>query len=369
MTATAPLESTADLEARELLVSSDSHVRLTHEGVKDRLATKFHSDYDQAVDQVGGGVATRADQNTMPPGFEGVRHAIGRAGNIDGHERLKDMDQDGVDVEVCYCEFSAFRYLYLMKDGWREATQAFNDSLIAFGEADPSRLVVSYQIPIHDIDVAVEEVHRVAALGGKSLQLPVYPVELGAPDYYDRVYDPLWAAIQETGLPACFHIGLAPIDYFQGEMPQFAQGCIQPMSAMFTSVQYANFILSGIFVRFPELKTVWVEPGVGWIPWWLFIIDQMKTVVNYPFNEIDERPSFYFKRNMSVTFIHEPFAVHKLRYDIGVENMMWSTDYPHPICTWPDSRELVNQDFEGIPADERELILSGNAIRVWNLDL
>ena len=352
---------------RERLVSADSHVRLTHETIKQRLPSTLHEDYDAAVAAVGGGVTIRAGMNSMPAGFEGVRHAIGRPGNGDGPERLKDMDVDGVDVEVLYCEFSAFRYLYLIKNGWREATRAFNDSLVDFASADPKRLIASYQIPIHDIEIAVEEVHRIANLGGKSLQLPVYPIELGARDYYDRCYDPLWAAIQETGLPACFHIGLAPIPYYTGEPPKFSQGTMQPMSAMFTSVQYGHFILSGIFERFPDLKTVWVEPGVGWIPWWLFHLDEMKLRRNYPFDEISEAPSFYYRRNMFTTFIHEPFAVHNLRYEIGVENMMWSTDYPHPACMWPDSRMLVDEDFAGIPEAERELIVCGNAERVWGL--
>ena len=352
---------------RERLVSADSHVTLTHDAIKQRLPSKLHADYDDAVTAVGGGVAIRQGQNSMPKGFEGVRHAIGRPGTRDGNERLKDMDEDGVDVEVLYCEFSAFRYLYLIKNGWREATRAFNDSLVDFASADPQRLVASYQIPIHDIDIAVDEVSRVASLGGKSLQLPVYPIELGAPDYYDRVYDRLWAAIQDTGLPACFHIGLAPIPYYKGEPPQFSQGTMQPMSGMFTSVQYGHFILSGIFERFPKLKTVWVEPGVGWIPWWIFHLDEMALRRNYPFDQITEAPSFYYRRNMFVTFIHEPFAVHNLRYEIGVENMMWSTDYPHPACTWPDSRSLVEEEFAGIPEAERQLIVGGNAERVWAL--
>ena len=198
--------------------------------------------------------------------------------------------------------------------------------------------------------------------------MPVYPIELGAPDYYDRSYDPLWAAIQETGLPACFHIGIAPITYYKEDPgPEFMQGTIQPMSGMFTSVQYGNFILSGVFERFPDIKTVWVEAGIGWVPWWLFHLDEMKLKRNYPFNEIPEAPSFYYKRNMFSTFIHEPFAVHNLRYELGVENIMWSTDYPHPACTWPDSRKLVDEEFAGIPDDERALIVCGNAERVWDL--
>jgi predicted TIM-barrel fold metal-dependent hydrolase len=354
----------------ERLVCADSHITHTHEGVKAHLASKFHAEYDAAVEEMGGGIATRVNMNAMPKNMEGVRHAMGRAGCHDPHERLKDMDLDGVDAGVMYCEFSAFRYLYLIKSGWREATQAFNDSLIEFGSADPSRLIVSHQIPIHDIGIAVDEVYRVAKLGGKSLQLPVYPIELGAPDYYDHCYDPLWAAIEDTGLPACFHIGLAPITYY-GENPeddpQFSSGTIQPMSAMFTSVQCGNFILSGVFERFPRLKTVWVEPGIGWVPWWLFHLDEMKLKRNYPFDEIPLAPSEYFRRNMWFTFIHEPFALNNLRYDIGIDNIMWSTDYPHPACTFPDSRKLMEEEFVDVPADERETIICGTATKIWNL--
>jgi hypothetical protein len=104
---------------------------------------------------------------------------------MDPHERLKDMDADGVDAEVLYSEVSAFRFLYLIEDGWKESTRAFNDALGAFGAVDPKRLVVSYQIPIHDVAFACEEVLRVTELGAKSLQLPVFPGELGFPEYFD----------------------------------------------------------------------------------------------------------------------------------------------------------------------------------------
>ena len=355
-------------QVAERIISADSHVRVTHEAVKQHLPTAMHGGYDAAVEKLGGGgVATRPGMNVIPDWLDGVRHAIGREGNHDPKARLADMDLDGVDVEVLYCEFSAFRYLYLMEGGWREATRAFNDTLLAFQSEDPSRLVASFQIPLHDLDIAVDEVHRVAAEGGKSLQLPVHPVELGLPDYHDHVYDRLWGAIQETGLPACLHIGLAPIKVYDEPLPAHAQGVIQPLGAFWTSVQYGNFILSGVFERFPRLKVVFVEPGVGWVPWWLNSVDRKFSELGYKFPDIRDLPSAYFHRNVFLTFIDEKFAVHELRYDIGIENMMWSTDYPHPACTWPDSRQVIEKQFAGLPAEERRLLLSGNAERVWNL--
>jgi predicted TIM-barrel fold metal-dependent hydrolase len=352
---------------KERIISSDSHVTTTHDAVKSNLASKFHEAYDDAVAQMGGGgVATRKGQNTMPFDLTKVNHAFGRPGTYDGKERLVDMDADGVDVEVLYCEFSAFRYLYMIKDGWREATQAFNDTLAQFASADPARLICSYQIPIHDLDIAVAEVKRVAEIGGKSLQLPVHPPELGLPDYWERHWDPLWAAIQETGLPACFHIGLANITVYDPFPNDHAQGVVQPIAAFWTSIQYGNFIMGGVFERFPGLKTVFVEPGIGWFPWWLNNADQMIIDRGYSFPQITELPSFYFKRNLFLTFIDEPESVQGLRH-LMLDNIMWSTDYPHPACSWPRSQEIIERNFGGIPDDERTKILSGNAERVWNL--
>jgi predicted TIM-barrel fold metal-dependent hydrolase len=352
---------------KERIISSDSHVTTTHDAVKANLATKFHADYDKAVEAMGGGgVATRRGQNTMPFDLTKVNHAFGRPGTYDGKERLVDMDADGVDVEVLYCEFSAFRYLYMIKDGWREATQAFNDTLAQFASADPSRLICSYQIPIHDLDIAVAEVKRVAEIGGKSLQLPVHPPELGLPDYWERHWDPLWAAIEETGMPACFHIGLANVQVYDPMPNDHAQGVVQPIAAFWTSIQYGNFIMGGVFERFPQLKTVFVEPGIGWFPWWLNNADQMILDRGYSFPQITELPSFYFKRNLFLTFIDEPESVKGLRH-LMLDNIMWSTDYPHPACSWPRSQEIIERNFGDIPADERTKILSGNAERVWNL--
>jgi uncharacterized protein len=352
----------------EKIISSDSHVTVTHDAVKENLAKKFHDGYDKAVEQMGGGgVATRAGMNRMPFDLSKVNNALGRPGTRDPKARLEDMDMDGVDVEVLYCEFSAFRYLYLIKDGWREATRAFNDTLLQFASADPSRLVCSYQIPIHDIGIAVDEVNRVAAEGGKSLQLPVHPPELGLPDYWERHWDPLWDAIQDSGLPACFHIGLANITVYDPMPQDHAQGVVQPIAAFWTSIQYGNFIMGGVFERYPRLKTVFVEPGIGWFPWWLNNADEMIKDRGYSFPQITELPSFYFKRNMYLTFIDEPESVQHLRH-LMLDNIMWSTDYPHPACSWPNSQAVIERNFKGVPADEREKILSGNATRVWNLD-
>ncbi len=351
------------------LISADSHVAVTHDQVKSNLAAKWHEPYTAAQQAFASRMARKGAGEANTAAMKQNPHAaFTRPGYRDGAERLKDMDTDGVDVEVVYSEVSAFRYLGDMTDGVAEVSQAFNQVLAEYASADPKRLIVSYQVQVNDIDAAVKEVQRVAAEGGKSLQLPVFPNELGLPDYYDARYAPLWAAIEETGLPICCHIGLnTNLDDLVRRDPTPQKGVMVPMTALSTGEAFGMWILTGTLERFPALKLVFVEPGLGWVAWWLATVDDMVKRQGYRFEHLTELPSFYFHRNMALTYIDEPDAIQLLRHRIGVSNIMWSSDYPHPVTSWPDSRKLIERSFAGVPEDEREAMLSGNAARVWSL--
>jgi uncharacterized protein len=367
----------------ERLISSDDHVDLSHESIKGNLDPRIHDDYDEAVasfrKSVMGLVSSEANQRwsqqqgltpdpTATIGGTRKHAATGRLGHTDPRERLKDMDDDGVDASATYCEVSAFRYLYMVKNGWREATRAFNDTLAEFASADPKRLIVSYQIPIHDVDAAVDEVKRASAQGCKSLQLPVFPAELGLPDYWDDRYDPLWSVIQDTALPICCHIGMnTALDDVAKRDPTPQKGIFVPCVPLSAAEALGMWIMGGVFERFPELKVVFVEPGLGWVSWWLYIVDDLTVRQGYDFPAIKELPSHYFHQNVFLTFIDEPNAVRDAHERLGIENIMWSSDYPHPVSSWPHSRQIVETMFDGIDDRERELVLSGNAARVWNL--
>ena len=349
----------------ERLISADSHVNQSHDDIKAHLASRFHADYDTAYERW-------RRQCGLDVGFmkANMGSHMERPGYRDAGAHLADMDVDGLQAEVVYCEVSAFRYLYLMDQGGPEATRAFNDTLADFASADPGRLIVSFQIPIHDIVVAVAEVERVAAVGGKSLQLPVFPTELGLPDYVDPRYDPLWAAIQMTGLPICCHTGFnTHLADLHRRDPTPQGGITVSMMALSCGEALGMWVLGGVLARFPDLKLVFVEPGLGWVAWWLGYVDHIVRRENYVFPLLDELPSHYFRRNVCVTFMEEPVALQVLRHEIGVENILWSSDYPHPTTTWPNSHAIVDEQFRDVPADERDLIVRGNAARVWSLGL
>ncbi|HWE57156.1 MAG TPA: amidohydrolase family protein [Acidimicrobiales bacterium] len=355
----------------ERIISADSHVSVQHDQVKANLARTHHEAYDAAVAEfyrwfLGGGFGSAAAANRS--GLDIYNRALGRPGNSDPKARLADMDADGIDTEVMYCELSAYRYLYMVEDGAEPATRAFNDTLHQFASECPERLVVNYQIPINDIDEAVSEVARVAAMGGRSLQLPVFPREVGMPDYHDERYDRLWAAVQETDLPLCFHIGLnTAVDDIARRDPTPRLGLTVPCIPPTTTEALGMWLLTGVLERFPELKLVFVEPGLGWVAWYLYFVDDMVRYQGYEYPAIKELPSHYYARNVNLTFIKEPDAIDHLRHRLGTANLLWSTDYPHPVTSWPHSQDVIAEQFRSVSAEDRALMLCGNAQRVWGI--
>ncbi|MEB4209775.1 amidohydrolase family protein [Mycobacterium sp. 94-17] len=363
------------------LVSADDHVDIGHDKVKSFLDPKFHGHYDDALMRFAASmgpllstdvnVKWREQHGLHGPSSNNLASHASRelpSGHTDAVSRLQDMDRDGVAASATYCEVSAFRYLYDIKEGWREATRAFNSALLEFASPDPGRLIVSAQIPLHDIDVAVDEVRWAASAGIKSLQLPVFPAELGLPDYWDDRYYPLWHAISDAGLPVCCHIGLnTQLETVARRDPTPEKGIFVPMVALSTAEALGQVLLTGLFERFPELKFVFVEPGVGWVAWWLAGVDDMMSRQGYDFPGLKQLPSEYFRRQVFLTYIDEPYVLEHARNILGVENLMWSSDYPHPVTSFPNSREIAERTVKDGTEPEQQLLLSGNASRVWNL--
>lgn len=359
--ATDPAGSAVPTAPVERVVSADSHVAMRPDAPKAFLASRYHDAFDEAMAEHQARLAANLATSNVGEHWD-------RPGHFDGAAHLDDMDLDGLAAEVVFCEVSAFRWLYRMRDGAVEATRAFNDTLADYAAADPDRLIVSYQIPLHDVDAAVAEVRRVAAAGGRSLQVPVFPAELGVPDYHDERYAPLWAAVQEVDLPVCCHIGLnAAFDDLARRDPTPQHALCVPLIAMSTGEALGMWILGGVLERFPDLRLVFVEPGLGWVPWWLDAVDDLVGRQGYDAPAITQRPSDYFRRQVHLTFMEEPESVQRLRDRIGVDNLLWASDYPHPPTTWPRSQASLDRQLVGVPAHERVRIVCDNAVRVWGI--
>jgi predicted TIM-barrel fold metal-dependent hydrolase len=350
---------------RDRLISADSHVAVSLDAVRERVPAGLRADFDDAITaQAGVEAELRGGRQLSLESWD--MEAMRDPGYRDPVARLAAMDRDGVDAEVLYSEVSAFRSFGLVRGDWKPISRAFTDLLADFASHDPDRLAVSYQVPIIDIDYAVAEVQRLAGLGARSVHLPNFPSELGLPDYHDHCYDPLWGALQETGLSISHHLGNRHwlYDIFRRDpTPQAA--IFTSMPALALSEVIAWWILTGTLERFPGLKIVFVEPGLYWIPGFLAGLDR-KADGRYDLPGVRLKPSEYFRRNMACTFMDDEVGLAS-RHLIGIENILWSTDFPHPATTWPHSRETVDRQFAAVPADERELICCGNSARIYNL--
>lgn len=347
------------------LISADSHVAISLDAVRERVPSSLHDAFDDAI----------AAQAAIDAELRGAKQlslddwdmeAMRDPGYRDPHARLAAMDRDGVHAEVLYSEVSAFRAYGLVKGDWKPISRAFTDLLVDFASVDPGRLAVSYQVPIIDIPYAVSEVERLAGIGARSVHLPNFPSELGLPDYHDEVYDPLWGVLQETGLSISHHLGnrVWLYDVFRRDpTPQMA--IFTSLPALALSEVIAWWILTGTLERFPGLQIVFVEPGLYWIPGFLESLDR-KADGRYLLPGVTMKPSDVFRRNMALTFMDDMVGL-GMRHRIGVENILWSTDFPHPATTWPNSVETVERQFADVPADERALITAGNARRIYGL--
>lgn len=347
------------------LISADSHVAVDLKVIRERVPSTLHEAFDDAIAQQaridadlrGGRTIDMEDWDLEAMGDPGYREPVAR---------LAAMDRDGVDAEVLYSEVSAFRAFGLVKGDWKPISRAFTDHLAEFASVDPNRLVVSYQVPIIDISYAVKEVGRLADLGARSVHLPNFPSEFGLPDYHDSVYDPLWGILQETGISISHHLGnrASLYDVFQRD-PTPQAGIFTSLPALALAEVVAWWILTGTLERFPGLKIVFVEPSLYWIPGFLDGLDRKTKTYDFPGLRL--RPSDYFHRNMAATFMDDEIGL-QLRHMVGLENILWSTDFPHPATTWPKSQEVVARQFADIPDAERELICCRNAARIYNLE-
>jgi len=349
------------------LFSADSHCVITTDQVKQNLAAKYHAAWDAGMakfdverDRLQAGETLDLEDFVD---LEAARHP----GYFDSKARLEVMDADGVECEVMYSEFDFTSKVYHVGEHWKECATAYNDTLYQFASVDPKRILITYQLPLIDIDYAVSEVYRLTDLGARSIQIPNFPSELGVPDYHDPCYEKLWHAFEETGAVVANHLSVRNDlwDVFRRDpTPQKGIFTALPCFAIAETLQW--YILTGILERHPKLRVVFVEPGLFWLPGYIRFLDS-RMHHHYDFPGVSELPSTYFRNQMAATFVHEPEGV-ELRHEIGLDNLLWSTDFPHPVCNWPNAGAKVQEMFEGVPEEEVRAITWDNGARMYGID-
>ena len=359
--------------ATKRLVSVDSHVHFTDEWVKARLPQKLQQVWDDAGAKLAkyeAEVFRQGQRNLEMEDFVDME-AAQDPGHFEPNAKLASMDRDGVDAEVIFPEIGGSRLCTpsLMGDDWKVALRGYNDSMADFASINPNRLLCAYQLPLYDIDFAVAEVNRLAKLGARGMQMPIFPAELGLPDFHDKRYDRLWAALEETGITALNHLSLKDSlwDVFRRD-PTPQKGIFTALPGFASAETIAFWILTGTLDRFPKLKVLFVEPGLGWLPWFFELLDN-RMDQHYQFPGVNLKPSEYFKRQMGASFMYEPTGLKACYEAFGPDVLFWSTDFPHPATCWPNSRKVIDEQFTkaGIPEHDIKKIVCDNGARMFNV--
>lgn len=361
--------------AQERLVSCDSHVFFTDDWVKERLSDRLKKRWDDANLKMREYEATELRRGLPQLQIKDFvdMDAASDPGHFEPHAKLKAMDRDGVQSEVIFPEVGAINLCSprFMGEDWKDTLKGYNDSMADFASVDTKRLLTAYQIPLFDIDFAVKEVQRMAAHGATCVQLPSFPSEHGLPDVYDTRYDPLWSAISEAGLTVLNHLEI-PKNLWTTftRDPTKQKGIFTGMGAMLMADPIAFWILTGTLERFPKLKVILVEPGLGWLPFFFETVLDGRMHQHYEFPHVKLLPSEYFKRQMGVTFMYEPQGLKHAYEYFGPDCIYWSTDFPHPATCWPNSQKQVKEQFAaaGIPQADRRKIVYENGVRTFGLD-
>jgi predicted TIM-barrel fold metal-dependent hydrolase len=303
-----------------------------------------------------------------------------RQGAFEGRARVEEQDIDGIDAEVIFPSQRTMGVFMAQEDDdfHLAGIEAYNTWIgTEFNAVNPDRLIGLAQMPAVDINTSVKWLREAKAAGFRGVIISGYPsggVTLSDED------DPFFEAAEEEQIPVHVHSGLtqagkragAPAGTGKAATTQFL-GTLPDLQTMGGAVAAASdwmsrFIYSGLFDRFPALRMVSVENGAGWIPHFLEHMDdhwwRNRVWTN---SQLKMLPSEYFRRNWMTTFIREPFAVAN-RHWIGVKNMMFSTDYPHHRHDWPYSRRVIEESMIGVPADEREAMICGNAVELYKLE-
>ena len=244
--------------------------------------------------------------------------------------------------------------------------RAYNDWIIdEFQGVNPQRLVGLALLPIDDgMDEILKEIQRVAKKGGRGALLFTYPDKM----YTDRYYEPLWAAAQDLQMPLHFHRSSGkhvPRGTSDVAGKLMVAGIVLRFFAALEPITHVMF--TGALHRYPGLKLVSAESDAGWLAYYERLIDdQWKRQRHWSELELPNPPSEYLRRQIFFTFMDDEVACANTKFT-GCDNLMWASDYPHSVTTWPKSWDVIKEQTKHNTPEEREKMLWKNAARLYRL--
>ena len=380
------------------VISTDSHLEVSPDRWRPYIDPEFVDYAPKVVKLPGGGdgwlmpgksvpvplglnfSAGRGWENLKPSGLSYDDHLVGSG---DAAQRLSEMDQDGVDAELLFPAVSGQRTLdsaAIPAEAYVAIAHGYNTWLSTeFTAHDPERLLGLAILPATTVEDAITELRRVATLPGlRGVVLHQWPN--GSPVPSPEEDDRFWREAIELGVPLTAHVGLgggaAAEESARAEREQQGVSLLNfaPMTTMLSKTStrggiVIQFVQNGTLDRFPDLQIFLAETQIGWIPEFKEDADENWRRHRY-WSGADawpHEPSWYMDHHFHWGFQVDRFGL-KVRHDIGVDRIQWSTDFPHVQCDWPNSMQVIDDQFRDIPEEETRAIISGNATAFFHLD-
>jgi predicted TIM-barrel fold metal-dependent hydrolase len=290
-------------------------------------------------------------------------------------DRLSDMDLNGVEAQLCFPNYPRFCGQQFLWGKDRElallCVEAYNDWMAEewCGESG-GRQIPLCLAPLWDAELAAAEVRRNAARGVRAVAFSELPTYLDLPSIYTGYWDPFFAACEETSTIVCMHIGSGT------RTPKASPDGPDAVSATIlfgnSVASLTDILFSGLLHRYPHLRLMYAEAQIGWIPYVLERADDVwNTHRGWSGSQrfCPEPPSTYYERGQVYSCFFKDAVGVAMIDRIGVDSVVFETDYPHSDSTWPHSRRAAAEQFGHLDDSSVHKIARGNAIRLLGLDL
>jgi predicted TIM-barrel fold metal-dependent hydrolase len=401
------------MEQPQWIVSVDDHIIEPPDLWVDRVAT---ADRERAPHTIVGddgilywayeAVRSPISKTTVEAGKDDKDKGLGFISSYDellpwyydAAARTEALDRDGVLASLCFPMFPRYCgqtfYEARDRDFGLVCLRTYNDWVIdEWAGAAPGRFIPMIIIPLWDPTLAAREIERCAGKGAKGIAFSENPARLGLPSLHDagNYWDPVLAAANDTGMPLCVHFGSSSsMPRTSDDAPLLVTGTLAPVNLMFALVDwlFSGKLIDGDRAPYPDLKICLSEGGIGWIPYILERCDQqverrpylaeqdwkveagsglMGAISSSGGRRMGVPPSELFRRHIYGCFIDDAFGARHLE-EIGIDNVMLETDFPHGDSTYPGSLQNAHARLAGYSVDVQQRVMMGNACRVFHFE-
>lgn len=294
----------------------------------------------------------------------------------DVHARLKMMDEQGIYAQIGYPNILGFSGQRSMKTDPElrlACVQIYNDAMGEMQKESGDRIFPMVLLPWWDREESIKELERCLKWGVRGINWNPDTHVHGLPEIRDPYWNPIWERCVSNKLPVNFHIGASDESLtfaHVGSLPSFTKDESMAMGTLMLFIAnmrvLGNIILSRFLENWPELKVVSVESGAGWVP---YMLEGLKYTSHEAKMEYAVPPEEIFRRQIYVcSFFERENFVDTIR-QIGADNVMFETDFPHPSCLFPDGLEYVADAIAQLTEEERFKVFSGNAAKLYNIDI